>query len=378
MKNSIKDEILFLLDGFDETELYLVERVKAGLYHLDTKIYDKLDFYDDSIYLNPFFFSCLNGTENEFLEILIGCYSQNAQFIVTTNQQGKIYLPKHGVFSLEVENQQQVEVHKENEVLIFRDSSGQKLEYKNTSLKRSQHGIEFFEYDHPLIEKFFVDSNLVRVNKHKEYFNSALEIIRTIFPELFDLIIKSVKKVVLFSGNDNSFATLETHGIIYLNVKDEYNEIFFVDDIVHQSAHVIFNTLTMKSKSRFFTSTYRAKLIKDKEAEGLYARFHGLYTMCLITICLTRCYKKDLFGGNEKIELIGRITDNMKKFKRLLEELVKPEYCTEEGLKWFYLFKTIYNNINEENKHITSNYDISDQPYVFDFNIFCSTNAKNL
>lgn len=375
MKNNIISYTSNLLHNFGESEKNMIESVKTCLYAEDNKIFEKLDFNDDSIYSNPFFFSFLNNSDENILEVLLCCYSQSAEFTIFTNSEGKVYLPKYGEYRLEVENQK-VKVYKENDLLIFKDFKQNILKFNKIPTNVSQHGIQFLEYPHPIIKKLFKNSFLVKSHLYEKYFNSAMEIIDTIFPELFKLIIKSVKKVVFFSGSDNSFATLETHGIIFLNVKEEYNEVFFIDDIIHQSAHVIFNTLTLKTKSKLFSASYYKRALAAKNNDSLYGRFHGLFGMCLITPCLTRCLELKMFEGEKKVELIGRLTDNMSKFNRLVKYLDNPQDLAEEGFRWGFLFNKIYKMVLNKNSKIVQDYDVSNQPYVFDYNIFVKTNKK--
>lgn len=378
MKYRHKTSVNGLLEKYDKAQQYLIDSVKTGLYGLDKNVFsEKLDFYNDIIFLDPFFFACLSNHDDKFRDILIGCFSQNAEFIARTDEQGNLYLPKHGIYSFKAKGQL-VRIHKKNEIIDFTDLEGSSLETRNTPIRKNPHGIEFMDYAHPLITSLFPKSILVKGGDYEQFFNCALSTINKIFPELFRIIIKSVKKVVFISGNDNSFATLKTHGIIYLNIREEYNEVSFIDDIVHQSAHVIFNTLTLQTKTSFFTPSYYSYLqsTNDYGTDDLYARLHGLYTMCLITFCLTRCLELNLFLGHKKIELIGRTADNMKKFKSLVENLVEPEYLEKEGMRWFSLFKMIYNNMEEVNAQIIRDYFVLNQPYVFDYNIFVSTNAS--
>lgn len=370
MKGLAAKEIDSLLKNYDKAELDLIDSVQKALYAIDNKIYDKLDFYDKNIYLDPFFFFCINTQNHDFLAVLIGCYCQSAQFNITTDGQGMVYLPKYGFYKLK-SNANEFTVSKIKNHIAFYNLKGNNIEFKLNPIKKSHCEIEFFEYAHPAINRFFEKAKISRNNKNKGHFESAIVIIKSIFPEFYNLILKSVKKAVFFTGADTSFATIETHGIIYLNVIEDYDEVFFIDDIIHQSGHVVFNTLTFKNKKCLFKSSKSSNL----ETTHLYGRFHGLFTMCLISLCLTRCLKAELFDGSKRIELIGRIVDNMKKFKRLLSVHVKPKYCTDLGLGWLNKFQNIYEIIYKENRTIIDKYDVSNQPYVFDNSIFLSTNG---
>lgn len=372
MKELAANEIDSLLKNYDKAKLDLIDSVQKGLYAIDNKVYDKLDFYDKNLYLDPFFFFCINTQSHNLLAVLIGCYSESGQFKITTDRQGEIYLPKYGFYKLQ-SNDNEFIVCKIKDCITFYDFKGNNIEFKFSPIKKGRCKIEFFEYSHPAIKGFFEEAKILRGNKNKDYFESAMVIIESIFPEFYSLILKSVKKTVFFTGTSNSFATLKTHGIIFINVREDYNEVSFIDDIIHQSGHVVFNTLTFKDKNCLFKFSHNSNL----ETTHLYGRFHGLFTMCLISLCLTRCLKAELFDGSKRIELIGRIVDNMKKFKRLLSVHVKPEYCTELGLEWLNKFQSVYRIIYKENRKIIEKYDVSNQPYVFDNNIFLSTNGLN-
>ena len=50
----------------------------------------------------------------------------------------------------------------------------------------------------------------------------------------------------------NSFATLSAQGIGFFNAyQDNYDEVFFVDDIAHQTGHIIFNVMIYESNQFF-------------------------------------------------------------------------------------------------------------------------------
>ncbi|WP_291960113.1 hypothetical protein [Maribacter sp.] len=359
---------------FSDARTYLIERIKLLLYGYDKDVFDKIDFYKDSIYLNPFLFSCLDNGEPDELDFIIGCNSKEATFNYKVNFEGEIYIHGFGVYTFEEKNQK-IKIIKKNETFIFFDLNGKELKHNIRFNVTNPQNIEFFNIDHRLINNLFENSTVVSGSHYNNEFNNAMVILAKINPVLFEIITKSVKKVVFFKGSDNSFASIKTHGIIYLNVNDEYGEAYFLDDIVHQSGHVIFNTLTLKDKANFFKPNQNIKSDKDENLEhDLYGRFHGLYTICLSTICLSQALEKKAFAKSQEFEACGRIADNMAKYKRLLEKLVKPEMCTKQGLEWLSIFKRHYDKLREINQWIIQKYDVSNQPYVFNSEIFRESN----
>lgn len=79
--------------------------------------------------------------------------------------------------------------------------------------------------------------------------------------------------------NTNSFATINAHGIAFFNVyQEEYDEVFFVDDISHQTGHIIMNTFWFKRKEHLIINeneNIKAITQEPQEYRSFYILFHA-------------------------------------------------------------------------------------------------------
>lgn len=368
---------------YHEYHLKIIDTLKTALYQKDSAIFDKLDFYDDAVFSEPFLFSSISDNNELWIDSLIFGLSKNRDLLkdisIPVIDENIIYLPTIG--SLELSSKQKGRVilnYKNNSIKVEKDDN--EIDFILKPIIKNSCNIEFISCSHPLFISYFkndrgentsvlIDEELYK--KHISNFNKALSVIEKIYPEYFDLIKKYISKVVFYVGDANSFATIQAHGMIFLNVKDEYDEVFFIEDIVHQTAHVFFNTLTF-IKSDLFLIPYNSCM--DNDVVSVYDRFHGLFTHVCINIILEECIKQKLFSGRKYYELVARFTINMNRFAVGIQKFDKPNLFKLEGERWFSFFKCNFQDTLEGNKKLLSKYNVSNQPYVFSYVIFKKTN----
>ncbi len=381
------------MDFFSDYETYhlkLVDTMKSILYQKDNSVFEKLDFYDDNIFSEPFLFACVNNNYEDWIDLLTFslCKEKSNCSPIQTGvlNSNKVYLPNIGYLKIK-SNDRQVFLSYENNNVSIRNNSNAIIPFEHLAPVKNKEGIEFLICNHPLLEPLFIDEkgNITEViineelyNKHIQHFNNALKIIENTYPNYHQLIITYIKKVVFYKGNANSFATIQAHGMAFFNVKDDHNEIFFIDNIMHQCAHVFFNALTLDKKS-LFKIPYNSDLsifTEDVSDKGyiLYDRFHGLFTQTNINTCLETCIVQKLYKGDEHLELVGRFVSNMKRFNAALNKFNKLEKYNIQGLNWFKFFESTYKRIYTSNKELINKYDLSNQPYVFDYQEFKKIN----
>jgi hypothetical protein len=151
---------------------------------------------------------------------------------------------------------------------------------------------------------------------------NAITYIKSYVPEHFALIEKHCKVICLFDTsptNTNSFATINAHGMVFFNVyqKKEYDEVFFVDDISHQTGHVIMNSFWFDRKKHFIINendNIKNILDKPNEYRNFYILFHALYTYYTTVLCLENCIDTNCFNDEQKMEAKARIVFYLKKY----------------------------------------------------------------
>lgn len=376
---------------FNRCQESVIDSLKLLLYQRHQDIYDRIDFNDDNIFLEPLLYTYITQDNEEWLDSIIYGYEtkQKERIIVFTNNRGIIYIPKLGYFHTDKKNQKLYLEQISNHYSI-KDEYGNEINFKYGPLIFLENGIELIKTNHPLFENLFLNdkNQIVDVeidecyDKHISHFNGALDIIKQNYNQYYELIDKSIKKVLIYDGEPYSFATIQAHNMIFLNAHDEDDEIFFLDHILHEGAHVIFNTLTYDTKQDLFTVPFKTNLAQitgDINDHGeLYGRFHGMFTQSNINPCMEICIDRQIFNGKQHKELLGRFSSNMKRFGASIEKFDIPKLYNIEGEKWYRFFLIKYKELYKQNHALINSFKVSNQPYVFSYEIFEKTNRNIL
>lgn len=184
---------------------------------------------------------------------------------------------------------------------------------------------------------------------------------------------------MLFNPTDpNCFAVFAAHNTVFLNVKDWDTELFFLDHLSHEGSHVVFNTLTFESKSRLFKFPYDMSFSeatgRKDEHSTLYLRFHGLFTFIEILKTLKAAMHSSILTDEMVHEAKGRIAFQLKRFENSLKSFDGLDIFREEGRVWYNFFVSEYDKFQTELGFIRSEFDMSQQSYDFNWDIFRKLN----
>lgn len=377
----------FFYNDFDNCQGKVIDSLKMLLYQRHEDIFERIDFNNDNIFLEPLLYSYIMQPDAQWLDSIIYGYEKNKKekIDVFTNGKGIIYIPQVGYFKTNVGNKK-LSLTKPQNDFILTDENENIIDFKFEPIFYLDENIELVKTQHPLLKPLFLNENNIFVDveideifpKHIMHFNKALYVIKENYKDYFGLIKKSVKKVMIYEGDPYSFASIQAHNMIFLNANDNNDEIFFLDHILHEGAHSIFNTLTYDSKIDLFKVPFKtdlASITKDVEDHGeLYSRFHGLFTQSNINLCMEICINKKIFKGKQHKELLGRFSSNMKRFNSGIIKFDIPDLYNKDGEKWYSFFSKRYSDLYRRNKELINLFDVSNQPYVFSYEIFDKTN----
>lgn len=378
MNNPLHSTILSFLD---EGLARLNHNIKLLLYKKLPRIFEFLDFENEINYQEPLFFAYFNNKKEEImpLEQLLAGLSNNKKrsFMVKTDDFGRIYIPNKGWFITQERNIHLI-FHKKEMLL---EKEGKTIDFTIEPPKIVENtSIELLKYPIPLLDQCFfnADQQLIKVEiqeitqKHWHNLTKAYQLIQVNVPTQFQLIEKYAPKCMIFNVDTyqrNSFATMKAQGIAFYNAyQEDYNEVFFVDDIAHQTGHVIFNTL-LSNNDNFFKVKKETILEIIKLPDGSFIEnrdlcvvFHALYTYYTSFICLDACLSNNVFQGKQKHEAMGRIAFYINKCYRdliLIDnpislEILSNKYFTKKGLLIYKELKKkweeMYEKWNQKNK----------------------------
>ena len=381
------------------------EYIKLLLYKRDNSIFDVLDFENDKIFLDPLFFAFFNEkTETNHLESIIYGYQKNKVYKPTievkTDRFGRIYLPNIGWIITKLK-EEYLTLEKECLVLKKKNKTVE-YEFENRHIIEGTN-IEVLKYPIPLLEKSFYNTKKEIINveieeitkKHIENLTKAYNLIKEFSPAVFDLIQISSPKCVIFNVDTyqrNSFADVAAHGIAFYNAyQKDYNEVFFVDDIAHQTGHVIFTNIISEidkflkvNKNTILETIHHPNgtIVENRHVEVI---FHALYTYYTTFTCLDNCLNNEVFHGKREHEALGRICFYLGKCYRDLLLIDDPissdkksnEIFTKDGLILYNMIKRKWIEMYEKWMKKVKDFDMSNQPYNFTYSKFSELNPYN-
>jgi hypothetical protein len=349
----------------------IINTIQLLLYKEIPELFDKIDFENDSIFLEPLIFAYLNNKRDNFFqkqilsEIVQGFYvkKESLQISNSFNKFGIAYMPNIGYFNLESQ--------KINDILY----------------------VDLFEIlktTHPVLEKYFVEfykghiknRNPIHNSVWKENYNELERSVLTIkehLPEFYNELVFANKKIYL---HDNpkilNFTTIETLGMLYFYVIGNTNLIYFIEELIHQGSHNFLYYVVHNRKEYFkidVDNTIMRDLTKQEwDYRNVYGAFHGLYTVTKRVECFDILITKDVFSGKKKHELLGRLTDQFSRFRTGLELLNLDEIYTEKGKLFYNEFDQKCQFILNKYKILLSIFNLSNRDLDFRYDDFCTLN----
>jgi hypothetical protein len=209
-----------------------------------------------------------------------------------------------------------------------------------------------------------------------ERLDRAIAVLRVHLPHYFNYLLATVKRLVVFTGEPYSFATIRAHGVGFIRANEACSSVSYLEDIVHQCGHVIFNSMSL-DRGEYLAIDPGTPLreIAGTDDEGsLYGAFHGLFTQTQINECFRACLQAEVFSGQEKHELCGRLADDMKRFASALALMGRRELYTDLGWWLFNRYRSAFQGVFTEHRELIAALDTSNQPYIFDYAKFLERN----
>ena len=367
----------------NQTEI--INTIKLLIYKENPGLLEKIDFDDDELFLEPLLFSYFNYKmenllPNELLTEFMQGYFVNKEELginYSFNENEIAYLPKLGYF-------------KKNEPAFFEPIHV----IENSNIEVFRHSINllrnvFTDGSGNLISNSDIIFNNSLFGKNISYLTNAISFIKEDSSEHYEIIEKCCKKILLFQtdpANTNSFATIKAHGVAFFNVyQDEYDEVFFIDDIAHQTGHIILTTLFHNRKAVFKIDEEQnvEDLLKLKDHRTVYILLHALYTYYTTLLCLDNSLAKKRFNKRQEKEAIGRIGFYLNKCSNDLNRFEKindlyngiENVLTDEGIEIYNSIKQKYSEAVQKWQTTINGFDYSNQTYNFTFKNFDALNT---
>lgn len=379
------------------------EIIKILFLKKNEELISLLDLDKEDIFLNSFLFAYFNDADAEnkvTLEQLVYGYISNEykpSFIsVIVDENGVLYLPNIGYFRIS-------DILLLNKTCKFYYNDGNyKITYNNHQVEYEFHSlifadtenkIELIQYQHPLLKSYFKVLRADYTNQndkcevevkcittfHIDNIKKAFLFIKNNFPLIYETIIASNKYVMIF-GNQAMlpFATRNTLGISYISSLYTDSYLFFVEEILHQCSHNLFNLLNYDRQKYFKidveVSTLGEYIKNPNEKRTIYNVFHGLITITQRLICYKYIIENKLLTGIDLHEIIGRYCDLYRRHHSGLEMIELDIVYTNDGVNLYKEMDSLCEQSLNYFRIEAKRYNVINQPAEFNFQQFLVLN----
>jgi hypothetical protein len=318
----------FCLEGREKWNEY----IKLLLYKYDDSIFDKIDFNDDGIYYNPLLFAFFSYNKeetnsNQILQTLLFSSFTKKPNLNLTSKEKVIYLPNIGWLKKGNDELESINL----EFSMVNDIENLQI-INNTN-------IELLKYPIDLLDQCYGD-NTIEISEITEFqtknITKAYDIIKSSIPKYFNLINQFCPKNVIYKADTNkvnSFAHISVLGIAFFNAfQESYDEVFFIEDIAHQTGHVLLYTILCDKKQFFliddentFIQDYSNGFKNDSDKRTVEIWLHALFTGYLIFTYLDASIEAKVFNKHQEYEAHGRLLFYIYKIHRDLSLFCNPK-----------------------------------------------------
>lgn len=351
----------------------MINTIKTLIYQDQASLLEKLDFEDDTTFLEPLLFVYFNSKKlnifpKEILnEIIQGYFREKEPLEIkhSYNKNSIAYIPKIGYF--EKNSPTPIESILEIE------------------------GLEVVKELHPLMHRYLFESYKGEItnpnpnyksvwSKHKNTLSQALFILKNQTPNFHKDFLQANKKIFI---HDNpkilNFTSKETLGMLFFYATPKATLMYFIEELIHQGAHNMLYHYTFNEKE-FFKIDARNTFLRDLTGQewdyrDVYGAFHGVYTIYKRLECYDLLLQKNVLKDKDKHELLGRLTDQFPRFHTGLELLNLDEVYTEKGKAFYLELDEKCAAILYKYNKLRSEFDLSNRDLDFRYEDFSKLNS---
>ncbi len=364
---------------FENGQSQFQDTFRKLIYQNYPAIFDKLDYYNDDHFIDSLLFGYFNGLKGISLEQIVGNeLGDLSNLNVTGDRYGVGYVPNHGYYSSDTPNAK-IAIGEDNfdPVVVLE---------KHNNIELCLHTNPYFTH---LMEENGGNEDCIKgvptqPHKYKKYISEAFDLIKKYCPEEYDFYIKSTRKIVLYEKEGmRSFVTRLLHGTIFLSVDKCSTTGFFIEELIHQCSHNVFNAVTFDTTEYLKIDPYlqlSSLIDKDPSLENrdIFGAYHGVYTVStgvnsMLSMILSGELEEDLHH-----EMLGRIAIKKPRFRTGIERVNFEEVFTKKGIEMYNFLDERCAEQLARYPEIFNVYDFSNQRAVFDLQRFMDLNKTKI
>jgi hypothetical protein len=395
------------LEQINLGKAHFAELIKILFYKKDSVLIELLDLDDDEIFLDPLLYAYFNDENAEAkttLEQLIYGYIQQelkpTSIPILFDENNIAYISRIGYFK---SDHPIIPFHRYNfselpggsySITSKDDVGSVNCTFYPILFADDEKKIELVLFQHPLLKPYFSVNRPGYANQgepaevqvheitmhHAVNIKAALSFLNKNFNKIYNNLVAANRKFFVFNNPEClCFTHQNLLGISFFSSLFENSRVFFIEEILHQGSHNIFNTMYYDKylyyKINFENERLGDHLKNPSEHRTLFNVFHGLVTVCHRLVCYRNIVENELLFGEEMHELYGRFCDQFSRLNSGLELLDTEMLYTAKGKALFSEMRTLGGSALEFFEVERKKYDLSNQPTEFDYKAFVSLNA---
>jgi len=268
---------------------------------------------------------------------------------VVADSNGIVYLPKLGMFVSEYPNEK---------LTLAETFDGIKLKRGNTILENKLTQNNFLanssiELIPQMPRLYYPDfrqtykGHLVNQNPEfkaknpQRYIDNALKLFEKYYNDFYEELNLGTSLIFVHdNSNVLNYISFNNHGAIFLYMLEEHDDMYFIEELIHQGTHNLLNTICFDKKVLFKidVENIMIKELIDRPADyrTVYSVIHGLASISKRVEGFEKMLDAEELSEKQKHELCGRLCDQFSRFYALgIEKLNKDDVFTELGKEYF-------------------------------------------
>jgi hypothetical protein len=378
-----------LIAAFQEGQQQFWNILRELIFRNHPEVFEQLDFYEDAHFSDPLLFGYFNQLKGMSIQQIQQVFLSGDNEEVWTDEFGVAFLPQIGYFKTGAPTQRYTYRASDQQVV---DAYGNGYSARPIIRLDEYGGIEVCLHTNPFYTYFLIENGAEPMDEHVRtietcldtyipHIKEAFEIIRKYNPEEYQLYTESTRRIILHEREIRSFVTRQVHGTIFISVGKHSNTPFFLEEIIHQCSHNVFNAITadVKEYLKVEPEAPMSELTGEKrDIRDLFGAFHGVYTVSTGVNTILPMILQDDFPKDMYVEMLGRLAVKKPRWRTGVQNLNFDEVFTEKGKALYHLLDDRCQSQLEQHPEVFEVFDFTNQPSVFSFEKFLEANPMAL
>lgn len=373
---------------FEEGQEHFRNVLRELIYKTHPEVFDQLDFYCDAHFSDPLLFGYFNQLKGLSIEQIQQAFLNKGSDQIFSDEFGVVFIPHSGYFITPFANAQ-FTYHPSEKTIVSKNERAVSSDFVKPLYLKEHNNIEVCLYSNPYYSYYLAENGVPLLDpcvrdiheqapKYVAHINEAFRLIHRYCPDEYEMYLQSTSRIVLYEKeNIRSFVTRNVHGTIFISVNAASNTPFFIEELVHQCSHNVFNAITAEVRDylKVAPATPMSALNgNERDIRDIFGAYHGVYTVSTGVNSLLPMVLSQELEESMHLELLGRLAIKRPRFRTGIQLLDFDAVYTEKGKELYHFLDQRCIEQMERHPEIFNIFDFSNQRTVFSLQRFLEAN----